>query len=287
MRGDFMCKVGLVLEGGGMRGVYTTGVLDYFMEQNLYVPYVVGVSAGACNALSYVSKQIGRSKKSTIGSIDDPRYINYKNLFQHGYLLHMDLIFDEIPNQTIPFDYDAFYNSEMECVIGTTNCRTGKPMYFHKKDCKDLMMVCRASSSLPFFSPIVDIDDEPLLDGGIADSIPIKKSIQDGNEKHIVVLTRNKGYRKNPTRMRRLIKKVYPQFPNLQEAIINRYQVYNETIDLVEQLENENKVFVIRPTQPVKIGRVEKNVEKLTEFYNCGYEDAKFDFKNLKEWIVH
>lgn len=280
-----MRKVGLVLEGGGMRGVYTSGVLDYFMERNLYFPYVTGVSAGACNAISYISKQKGRSKKATIGSMDDPRYINYRNLIRHGYLLHMDLVFDEIPNKLIPFDYDVFFQSEQECVIGATDCRTGRPVYFQKKDCKDLMQICRASSSLPFISPIVEIDGIPLLDGGIVDAIPIKKSIQDGNEKNVIVLTRNKGYRKKPARLKWLLKRVYPEYPKLQEAVLNRYRMYNETLDFIERLEKAGEVFIIRPSRQIKIGRMEKDTQKLIELYQLGYEDAKTMWEALQKWF--
>jgi predicted patatin/cPLA2 family phospholipase len=285
VRGEFMEKVGLVLEGGGMRGVYTSAVLEYFMEKKLYFPYVIGVSAGACNALSYISRQKGRNKKATIGSVSDPRYINYKNLITHGYLMHMDLIFDEIPNRLIPFNYDAFFKSEQQCVIGTTSCKTGEPVYFYKENIKDLMKICRASSSLPFISPIVEVDGEPYLDGALTDSIPIKKSIEDGNDKNVVVLTRNKGYRKEPSRVKWLAKRFYPKYPKLQEVIIKRYMMYNDTLDYIDELEKKNKVFVIRPSDLLDIGRAEKNVEKLTELYNLGYKDIKDKYNALMKWV--
>lgn len=280
-----MKKIGLVLEGGGMRGVYTSGVLDFFMENNLYFPYTIGVSAGAGNAVSYISRQIGRSKKATVDSIDDPNYISYRNLIRHGYLFHMDLIFDEMPNKLIPFDYETFYNSQEECIIVASNCETGRPVYFTKKDCKDIMMVCRASSSLPLVSNIVEIDGMPLMDGGVTDSIPIRKSIDDGNELNVLILTRDKEYRKKPTRGKWLFEKAYEKYPKFQEAILNRYKSYNKTLDYIDKLEKENKVFVIRPSEPVKIKRIEKDTEKLTELYNAGYEDAKIIFPKLLEWI--
>lgn len=282
-----MSSIGLVLEGGGMRGVYTSGVLDYFMEQDFYVPYVIGVSAGACNGVSYVSRQPGRTRKATIGYIDDPRYINYKNLIKYGYLLNMDLIFDEFPNKLVPFDYNTFFNSEQECVIGATSCNTGMPEYFSKKksmDINNIMDICRASSSMPFVAPIVKIENEPFLDGGITDSIPIRKSIEDGNERNIIVLTRNKDYRKKPSSLRFLVKKMYAKYPKLQEAIFNRYKIYNETLDYIEKLEKEDRVFVIRPTEPFTVGRAEKNVEKLTGLYDMGYKDAENSMTALKEW---
>jgi predicted patatin/cPLA2 family phospholipase len=277
-------KIGLVLEGGGMRGVYTSGVLDYLMEKDFYLPYIIGVSAGACNGVAYVSKQIGRSKESSIGYIDDPMLINYKNLIDKGYLINMDLLFDEMPNKLIPFDYDAFYKSNQEFIVVTTNCRTGKPVYFRKEDCRDIMMVCRASSSLPFIAPIIEIDGEPMLDGGITDSIPVRKSIEDGNNKNVLVLTRPAGYRKKPSKIKQLVKIKYEEYPHLQEAMINRYKMYNDTLDYIDELEENGDVFVIRPSRLIKIKRMEKGCQKLIELYNLGYEDAKALYNKMLKW---
>ncbi len=280
-----MKNVGLVLEGGGMRGVYTSGVLDFFMEKDLYFPYVIGVSAGACNAVSYVSKQKGRSKKATIDSIEDPEYMNYRNLFEYGSLLHMDMIFDEFPNKIIPFDYDTFFANKQECVIVTTNCITGKSEYFYKKDSQDIMNICRASSSIPLLSPIVEVDGTPMLDGGITDSIPIQKSIQDGNIRNVLVLTRDQTYRKKPSKIKWIIEKAYKEYPYLQKSIFNRYQMYNDTLDFILEQEKEGKVFVIRPQKPVQIRRMEKNVERLTALYTQGYEDGKRVYDLLMNWL--
>jgi predicted patatin/cPLA2 family phospholipase len=199
--------------------------------------------------------------------------------------MHMDLIFDEIPNKTIPFNYEAFFKSEQQCVIGATSCKTREPVYFYKENSKDLMKICRASSSLPFVSPIVEIDGEPFLDGALTDSVPIRKSIGDGNQKNVVVLTRNRGYRKEASRVKWLAKRFYPKYPKLQEVIIKRYIMYNETLDYIDELEKKNKIFVIRPSDFIEIGRSEKNVENLTELYNLGYNDTKNKFDALVEWI--
>lgn len=285
IKGESMKEVGLILEGGGMRGVYTSGVLDFFMEKDLYFPYVIGVSAGACNAVSYVSKQKGRSKKATIDSIEDPKYMNYRNLFEYGSLLHMDMIFDEFPNKTIPFDYDTFFASEQECVIVTTNCITGKGEYFYKDESKDIMKICRASSSLPLLSPIVEINGTPMLDGGIADSIPIRKSIEDGNRHNVLVLTRDQTYRKKPHKIKWIIEKTYREYPYLQEAIFQRYEMYNDTLDFIEKEEKEGKAFVIRPEEPVQIRRMEKDVHRLTALYCQGYEDGKKVYDQLIRWL--
>jgi len=285
IKGEKMEKVALVLEGGGMRGVYSSGVLDFFMEKGLYFSYVIGTSAGACNAISYISRQKGRSKRATIDLIDDPRYISFRNLIKYGYLLHMDLLFDEIPNKLVPFDYDAFYKAQEECVITTTNCETGKAEYFYKKDCKDLMLVLRASSSIPFISPIVYINQKPYLDGGISDSIPVKKALEDGYEKVVVILTRPRGYRKKPFRFGALAKRFYQKYPNLVEAIEKRYVIYNETLDFIDKFEKEGKVFVMSPSRPMDISRIEKDKEKLTQLYQLGIEDAKHSLNDLCKWL--
>jgi predicted patatin/cPLA2 family phospholipase len=269
-------QVGLVLEGGGMRGVYTAGILEYFLEQELLFPYVIGVSAGACNAASYLSMQKGRNKTVTIEYAADPRYISWKNYFKNRQIFGMDFIFDEIPNKHIPYDFNRFKENPAEFVVGTTDCVTGEPVYFHKQDYgDDLLTVLRASSSLPFIAPEVRFQNKVLLDGGISDPIPIKKAQQDGNRKNIVILTRNSDYRKKPGKFHFMADRRYPEYKGLLQVLRNRYQIYNETIEYLEQEEKQGKVFIIRPTQPLKVGRIERNPQKLTQLYNQGFEDAK------------
>lgn len=280
-----MCNVGLVLEGGGMRGIYTSGVLDFFMENDIYLPYVIGVSAGACNASSYISRQKYRSKNINLKYIKDPRYLGIKNLIFEKSIFGIKFIYDEIPNKLEPFDYEAFNNASEKFIIGTTNCNTGKTVYFEKNKCKDIIKVIRASSSLPLIAPIVSINGEPYLDGGISDSIPIKKSIEDGYLKNIVVLTRPKGYRKGQTKFKKFIKFKYRKYPNLIKKIFNRYKEYNETLDYIETLEKRDEIIVIRPSMDLKVDRLEKRVEKLQELYDLGYKDAKKSYNNIKNWI--
>ncbi|WP_042355401.1 patatin-like phospholipase family protein [Bacillus rubiinfantis] len=268
--------VGLVLEGGGMRGVYTAGVLEYFLEQEIFFPYVIGVSAGACNAASYLSKQKGRNKQVTIGYASDPRYISWGNFFRHRQFFGMDFIFNEIPNKYVPYHYDVFYQNEAEFVVGTTDCITGEPVYFNKQNYrKELLTVLRASSSLPFVAPEVHFQNKILLDGGISDPIPIKKAQSDGFNKNIVILTRNPGYRKKPSKFYSIVKRKYPHYQGLQNALRNRYTIYNETLDYLEEEEKHEKVLLIRPTQPLTVGRMERNPAKLEVLYNQGYLDAK------------
>lgn len=279
-------KISLVLEGGGMRGVYTGGVLEYFLEQQIFFPYVIGVSAGACNAASYLSMQKGRNKTVTIQYASDPRYISWRNYFRNRQFFGMDFIFDEIPNKYVPYQYDVFYNSPSEFVIGTTDCKSGEPVYFKKQDYgKDMLTVLRASSSLPFVSPVIKFKDKILLDGGISDPIPIKKAQADGFEKSIVILTRNEGYRKKPSKFHFLVNRKYPEYKGLQSALQKRYQRYNDTLSYLEKEEQKGNVFIIRPTVPLKVGRMERNQQRLEELYNQGYEDAKATMKKMENWI--
>ncbi len=278
-------QVGLVLEGGGMRGVYTAGILEFFLEQQLFFPYVIGVSAGACNAASYLSKQKGRNKTVTIQYASDPRYISWKNYLKNRQFFGMDFIFDEIPNKHVPYDYEAFYQNPSEFVVGTTDCYTGESVYYKKEDYgKELLTVLRASSSLPFIAPEIRYKNRILLDGGISDPIPIKKAQEDGFDKNVVVLTRNEGYLKKPSKFHFLVDRKYPEYSGLQKALRSRYKIYNNTAAYLEEEERKGKVLIIRPTQPLKVGRMERNPSRLEELYHQGYEDAKASIKKIIDY---
>ncbi|MDP4125530.1 MAG: patatin family protein [Bacillota bacterium] len=280
-----MYNVGLVLEGGGMRGLYTCGVLEYFMENNLYFNYVVGVSAGACNAASYVSKQLGRNEKVIINFVKDWRYMSLRNLILNKSYFGMDFIFDDIPNKHVFFDFKTFQNSPCNFLIGATDCKTGKPIYFSKEDLGEKFQALRASASLPMISPIVNYKGHELLDGGISDSIPIKKSLDDGNTKNIIVLTRNKDYRKSPKKLNGLLKLKYKNYPLLLETMTNRYKNYNKTLEYIEQLEEENKAIVIRPLRKLEVGRLEKDPKKLYALLRSGYDDTKNSYEKIMAFI--
>ncbi|WP_404328953.1 patatin family protein [Mesobacillus maritimus] len=276
---------GLVLEGGGMRGVYTAGVLEYFLEQGIEFPYVIGVSAGAANAASYLSKQKGRNRKVNIDMVSDPRYISWQNFIKTRQAFGMDFIFDEIPNKIVPYHYDEFYKNEAEFVVGTTDCLSGEPVYFSKEDYEqDMLKVIRASSSLPFLSPEMHFKHKILLDGGISDPIPLRKSIQDGNKRNVVVLTRNEGYLKKPSKFQFLVKRKYPQYSGLQTALAKRYQVYNDTIAFLTEEEKKGNVMIIRPTESLEVGRMERNPAKLEKLYQQGYDDARKAEGRLLAW---
>lgn len=279
-------EAALVLEGGGTRGVFTAGVLDYLMEKEVKFPYVIGVSAGACNAIDYVSKQIGRTKDCTIIQDRKNRYIGTKDALKKGYLFDMDRLFDEYPNRLFPFDFDTYFASDIQCEVVVTNCLTGEVMYLsEKQDRERLLTICRASSSIPLISPVVDVDGIPCVDGGVADSVPLIHSMKLGHQKNVVVLTRNKGYRKKaPGKSRLLYTAALKKYPNLLNALLNRYRNYNRVMELVEKWEEEGHIFVIRPeVEPVS--RTEQNVEKLTEFYDHGYQLMKQRMEEMQAYL--
>ena len=230
----------MVLEGGATRGVFTSGVLDYLMEKDFYVSHVIGVSAGSCNAVDYVSMQKERTRDCMIPTDKSGQYIyGVRKFVKEKSLMNMDLIFDKYPNELLPFDYDTYFQSETTCEIVTTNCETGKAEYLQEKsDRQRLMKICRASCSLPLITPIVNVDNVPYVDGGLADSVPIERALKMGNDKIIVVLTRNPGYRKKPISqgMAKVYKRAYRSYPNLVQAIRTRSYRYNRVMGLIEQL---------------------------------------------------
>ena len=280
-----MVEVGLVVEGGGMRGIYTAGVLDFFMDKNLYFDDCYVVSAGACHVTSYLSKQKGRSAKITLDYIGDKRYCSINSLIKTGDMFGAEMIYDIIPNKLDLYDYDTFNKFKGNFYSVVTNCKTGKAEYIKIEDMKKDIIAVRASSSLPLLARIVKIDGEEYLDGGITDSIPIKKSIEDNHEKNVVILTRDKNYRKSKPGFISLLKMKYKKYPNLIKALENRYKMYNNTLDFLEEKRKENKVFIIQPKEPVNISRVEKNKDKLKALYDQGYNDAKEKYEELIKFL--
>lgn len=278
-------NTGLILEGGGMRGLYTCGVLDFFLEKNITFPSIYGVSAGACHACSYLSKQHGRAKRTVIDYIDDKRYASMYSFITSGDIFGEDLVYNLIPNELLPFDYKAFKENPSNLYAVLTNCITGEAEYKQVVDLRKDISIIRASSSLPLVSKIVKVDGSKYLDGGISDSIPLARSISDGNNINVVVLTQHRGFRKEPNSMFPIIKARYRKYTNLINSIKRRHIMYNETLDLIYQQENEGKALVIQPKEPVEIGRLEKNKEKLTALYNLGHQDAKLMYNKLLSFI--
>ena len=263
-------NTGLVLEGGGMRGVFTCGVLDAFMKNGLYFNYVVAVSAGACNGLSYMSRQIRRARISNIDFLARYKYIGLRHLVTQGCIFDQKLLYDDFPNTLLPFDYDAFFSSDGVFEMVATNCLTGRACYLTEKhDRQRLLDIARASSSLPYVSKIVEVDGVPMLDGGIVDSIPVARSMELGYGKNVVVLTRNYGFRTH-AKDRKIPHFIYKHYPRLRVALSRRREAYNRQLDFVEELERSGSVVCIRPERPVEVGRVEKDVSKLEALYEEG-----------------
>ncbi len=264
-------NTGLVLEGGGMRGVFTSGVLDGFMKNDVYFHYVVAVSAGACNGLSYMSHQIRRARISNIDYLAKYKYIGLRHLVTQGCIFDRKLLYEDFPNTLLPYDYDTFFNNPDEFEMVTTNCLTGRACYMSEKsDSQRLIDICRASSSLPYVSKIVNVDGIPMLDGGITDSIPILHSIEKGHKTNVLVLTRNKGYR-STEKDHKIPHFIYKNYPRLRVVLSHRCQAYNQQLDMVDEMERKGDIVCIRPEKPMEVGRMEKDIEKLQRLYEEGY----------------
>ena len=276
-------KKGLVLEGGAMRGIYTAGVLDAFLEQNIAVDGVIGVSAGAVHGCSYVSGQHGRSIRYYLKYMKNPRFMSFRSLLKTGNLVETEFSYHERPDRLDVFDRKAFAESPMDFYVGCTNVETGKPEYI-LLDTMDEIDYMRASASMPMVSQIVEVGGMKLLDGGVADSVPIRAFQQMGYEKNIVVLTRPAGYRKKKSSIGPA-KWIYRKYPAFVKAMEERYKVYNETMDQIEEMEKSGEIFVIRPSRDPQIGRMEKNPEKVKAVYDLGYKDACAQMEALKAWL--
>lgn len=280
-------KAGLILEGGASRGVFTAGALDFLLEQDFLFPYVIGVSAGACNALSYVSKQKGRSFNCMA---PEKKEDNYKNSFRKAIhdrsIYDMDKLFETFPNETFPYDFEAYINQGMECEMVVTNVLTGQAEYMQEKEsAARLCNICRASASLPLAAPMVTIDGIPYLDGGLADSIPLKRALKTGHKKNVLILTRPYGYRKKfPSERARMYVAFFKEYPNLVKSIYYRPFYYNKRMEAIERLEREKKIFVLRPSLKCP-SRTEVSRDKLQAFYNHGYHTMVTEFDRMKEFL--
>ena len=269
-----MYQAGLVLEGGGMKGIYTAGVLDFFLDKEIEFSSCYGVSAGACHLCSYLSKQKKRAYRVGVNYLDNKKYCGPYSLLTSGDLFGADMCYDLIPNYLDPYDYDTFNKYEGKAFAVATDIRTGKAEYFPLKDMHKDLVAVRASSSMPLVSRNVKIDGGLYLDGGIADSIPIRKSMADGNQKNVVVLTKETGFRRQPASYLTLIKARYAAYPRVYELMKERHINYNATLDDLENQQRNGKAFVIRPKKAGKVGRVEKDKEKLKALSEEGYADA-------------
>ena len=265
----------LVLEGGGMRGVFTSGVLDWMMDHNITFPYLVGVSAGSSNALSFAAHQRGRAKYTFADLQAERHYLGMRNLWRHHSILDMDLLYRELPETLWPYDYKAYRTNPMRVESVATDCLTGQAVYLEEKESsKRIIDIVRASSALPFACPIAQVDGHPMLDGGIADSIPLQRAFDQGYEHAIVVLTRHRGYCKEE-KPPYLPPFIYSRYPKLREALRTRGKRYNAQIAWIERLENEGRITVIRPDHPVDVARIETDMNKMNALYEHGFEVAE------------
>lgn len=264
-------KTGLVLEGGGMRGVFTSGVLDAFMKHELYFPYVVAVSAGACNGLSYMSRQPRRARYSNIDMLQKYGYISLKNLLTQGSIFDPDILYERFPKEILPFDFETYRQNPATFEMVTTNCLTGRAEYLSEKEnAQRMTAIVKASSSLPYVSQITYVDGIPMLDGGIVDSIPVVRSVDKGYSPKVVILTRNKGFRSSEPDIK-VPKLFYKDYPRLRVALSRRVEEYNRQLDLIERMEDWGEVICIRPERPMDVDRICRDVHKLEALYEEGF----------------
>lgn len=280
-----MYQAGLILEGGGMRGIYTAGVLDAFLDENIEFSSIYGVSAGSCHAGSFISKQRGRALRASIDYLDNPDYSSVRSFMTTGNFFGVDMLYSQIPNVYEPFDYETFRNYKGRFYAVVTDVDTGEARYLRVTDMEKQMWMIRASSSLPMISKTLVIKGHSYLDGGIADSIPIRRSISAGNVKNVVILTRDASYRKEPNGMMKLMKLRYPHSEAFVERVGDRHIRYNETLDFLAEEEKAGRVFVIRPHKKVEVGRLEKDKEKLMDLYEMGLYDGRESMEKMKEYL--
>ena len=278
-------KTTLVLEGGAMRGLYSAGGLYTFMRNNINVDVIYGVSAGALFGLNYKSRQIGRAIRYNLKYANEKNYMGLYSLFTTGDIMNQDFCFNKLVYELDKLDFETYQKTPVDFYAVVTNLKTGKPEYIKIDDAQKDMEYFRASGSMPFVSKPVEIEGNFYLDGAVSDAVPLKKALEANYEKIIVVLTRPLGYRKKKSYLP--YKLIYGKFPNFVETLNNSYKKYNETMDLIEKYESENKIIVLRPSKLIKMKRVEKNKNKLQSIYDLGISDCINKLDKIKEYIEH
>lgn len=280
-------SIGLVLEGGGMRGLYTAGVLDVFMENNISVDGIIGVSAGVLFGVNYLSKQPGRVIRYNKRFLKDSRFMGVKSLLKTGNVINKEFAFYEVPIKLDVFDNVTYKASDIPFYATVSNVETGVAEYIQLQDVFEQMELLRATSAMPYVSEIIEYDGKKYLDGGIADSIPFKKCREMGYKKTIIILTRPIEYRKKKSKFS-LAQIKYGKYPKFVETLNSRYKVYNDAVEEIINLEknNKNDIFVIRPSRTVKIKRVEKDENKVQEMYELGRADATNHLEKLIAWMA-
>ncbi len=281
----FFENTGLVLEGGGMRGSYTAGVLDYFIEKGVMFSHVYGVSAGALIGANYICGQKGRGFRTLTGYIGDKRYSGIRHLIKEGNWFNVDFSYNRIPNELDPADYDAYGKSPMNFYSVIANLETGKAEYYHITDMRKEMDWLRASASLPLLSKPVELAGQLYLDGGISDSIPLEKSMADGNTKNVVILTQHRGFVKKPSGNRYPSRLLYRKYPNFLQAMDDRHNMYNAETENAYLQEKLGNAYIIQPDEPVQIARLEKDKAKLKRLYDIGYRDGKKHYDKMMGFL--
>lgn len=262
---------GLILEGGTFRPIFSAGVMDALLDHNIYFDYVIGVSAGITNGVSYVSKQKGRNLEVILKYRHDKRYIAKRNFLKCKSLFGLDFMFVEIPENLVPFDWETYLSYPGKVFVGVTNAHTGKPEYFDGKELDDANTMLRATCAIPLFFPAIHMNQSEYYDGGLCDPIPIRKAIEDGNEKNLIVLTQPSGYVKTASKQNELCAKLLKKrYPELVKPLLTRHVFYNETVKFCEKLEKENKAVILRPEH--KLDSFEKDLDVLKKTYDEGYQ---------------
>ncbi len=280
-----MYKSGLVLEGGGIRGLYSSGVLDAFMENDITFPYVIGVSAGSCNGVSYIGKNLHRMRDITLGYSGDERYKSVKSMFKNGEYLNSKWIFGELSYDMFPLDYDTYEKSHTTLCAVATNAYTGKPEYFYPEGFRNGCEELRASCALPVATKPVPLGENLYYDGGVSDSIPLKHAFEDGCEKCVVILTQDKNYVKKPMNHEKAIKKILKEYPNVVQGVLNRHNMYNEQREYVFEMQKQGKALVICPEEPLHCSTLNVSTEQQKDIYQIGYKQGLEYIDKVKEFI--
>ncbi|WP_448917045.1 patatin-like phospholipase family protein [Haemophilus sputorum] len=278
-------KIGLVLEGGAMRGMFTAGVLDVLLDEQIAVDGAVTVSAGALFGINYPAKQRGRVLRYNLKYLHDKRYMGWHSLFTTGNVVNKAFAFYELPFTLDPFDQATFTASQIDFWVTLTNIESGEPEYVKITDAFAQMEALRATSAMPIVSRVVEIEGKKYLDGGISDSIPLDKAMALGYDKIIVILTRPLDYRKKPSN-NWLFKLFYRNYPKLIERWANRYAEYNQAVEKVIEMEKAGKIFVIRPSESLDISRLEKDLAKVQAMYDLGVKDGQAALSELKNYLA-
>lgn len=282
-----MYNSGLVLEGGGNRAIFTSGVLDAFMESGITFPYVIGVSAGSCNGASFLGKNIRRQHDITINYCRDKNYMSVSSFRKTGEYLNLEWIFGELTYHLMPLDYDTFENSGSVLCAVLTNALTGKAEYFYPKELREFgCPILRASCALPVVTKGVELDGMYYFDGGLVDSIPLRRALEDGCQKAVVILTQDKDYVKHPYKGAKIVEKIYKKYPLLVKNILTRHDMYNEQLRYVEEQEKLGNVYVIRPAKPLNCSSIERDTTKLEAIYQLGYRQGQKEVEKVKAFLA-